>query len=89
MRQLEMNQENMCRGCHLLTKVTSVAQPMDLSIAFQLEMYVKKNPFKYQILENCAIFASSEEARIQATSALTISTQAISVSPRNMKSPRY
>ena len=66
MCQLGMNQKNMRRHCHLLPgpEVTSVAQPMDLSITFQIEMYVKKNPFKYQNLEDRVIFASSEEAQI-------------------------
>lgn len=84
MCQLRMKQKNMCRGCHLLPgpEVTSVAQLMDLSIMFQMEMYVKKNPFKYQNLENHIFFASSEEAQIQDTGVLTISTQAVSVTQK-------
>lgn len=81
----------MCSGCHLLPgpEVTSVAQLVDLSITFQMEMYAKKNPLKYPNLENYAIFASSEAAQIQDTSVTTISTQAISVPPRNMTNSRF
>lgn len=60
MCQLGTNAKNMGRGCHLLPgpEVSSVAQPLDWSMMFQKEIYVKKIPFKYQNLENLAIFAS-------------------------------
>lgn len=69
-------------------QVTGGAQPKDLSL-FKVEIYVKKNPLEYQCLENHIIFASLEETQIQDMSVVTLSTQATSVSFRNMTNTRY